>query len=170
MQQALSVVRARAVMVRMRTTAVNAVRSLIKPLGYRLPLCSTECFPKKCRAGLKSELLAIVDPLLVQIEHLTAQIGYYDERIKILSQSMFPDTKLLTQIPGVGPVTALTFVLTIGDNARFSRSRDVGCYLGLRPRRSQSGDRDPQLGITKTVANSEERRLRQISGSTEPVR
>ena len=45
--------------------------------------------------------------------------------------------------------TALTFVLTLGDKQRFQRSRDVGCYLGLRPRRSQSGDSDPQLGITK---------------------
>jgi transposase len=149
MQQALNVVRARAVMVRMRTTAVNAVRSLIKPLGHRLPLCSTECFPKKCREELKSELLAIVDPLLAQIEHLTVHILHYDECIRTLSQSKFPDTKLLRQIPGVGPVTALTFVLTIADSARFSQSRDVGCYLGLRPRRSQSGDRDPQLGITK---------------------
>jgi transposase len=43
----------------------------------------------------------------------------------------------------------LTFVLTLGDEARFRCSRDVGCYLGLRPKRSQSGERDPQLGITK---------------------
>jgi transposase len=40
-------------------------------------------------------------------------------------------------------------VLTLGSKERFQKSRDVGCYLGLRPRRSQSGDRDPQLGITK---------------------
>jgi transposase len=49
---------------------------------------------------------------------------------------------------GVGHLTALTFVLTLGRKERFGRSRDVGCYLGLRPRRSQSGDHDPQLGIT----------------------
>jgi transposase len=49
----------------------------------------------------------------------------------------------------VGPVTALTYVLTLDDPHRFERSRDVGCYLGLRPRRDQSGSRDPQLGITK---------------------
>jgi transposase len=150
MQEALNVVRARAVMIRMRTTAVNAVRSLIKPLGHRLPLCSTECFPKRCRAELTPQLLTTVDPLLVQIEQLTAQISHYDQRIRMLSESTFPDTKLLTQIPGVGPMTALTFVLTIADKTRFEQSRDVGCYLGLRPRRSQSGDRDPQLGITKT--------------------
>jgi len=50
---------------------------------------------------------------------------------------------------GVGYITALTFVLTLGNKERFGRSRDVGCYLGLRPRRSQSGERDPQLSITK---------------------
>ena len=59
-----------------------------------------------------------------------------------------PDAALL-QVFGVGYITALTYVLTLGSKERFQRSRDVGCYLGLRPRRSQSGDRDPQLGITK---------------------
>jgi transposase len=49
----------------------------------------------------------------------------------------------------VGQLTAPTYVLTLGSKERFERSRDVGCYLGLRPRRSQSGDHDPQLGITK---------------------
>jgi transposase len=49
----------------------------------------------------------------------------------------------------VGPVTALTYVLTLDDPHRFERSRDGGCYLGLRPRRDQSESRDPQLGITK---------------------
>jgi transposase len=100
--------------------------------------------------GVNTQLLTTVDPLLVQIEQLTAQISHYDQRIRMLSESTFPDAKLLMQVPGVGAMTALTFVLTIADKTRFQQSRDVGCYLGLRPRRSQSGDRDPQLGITKT--------------------
>ena len=58
------------------------------------------------------------------------------------------ETQALLTVPGVGHLTALTFVLTLGSKERFGRSRDVGCYLGLRPRRSQSGDHDPQLGIT----------------------
>jgi transposase len=149
MQEALNVVRARAVMVRMRTTAVNAVRSLIKPLGHRLPSCSTESFPKRCRAELRADLLAVVAPLLAQIDQLTIHIAHYDESIEQLCATAYAETKLLRQIPGVGPVTALTFVLTIGDKARFCQSRDVPCYIGLRPRRSQSGNRDPQLGITK---------------------
>ena len=52
-------------------------------------------------------------------------------------------------MPGVGPITALTFVLTLGDPARFAHSRDVGPYLGLVSRRRQSGEQDPHLRITK---------------------
>jgi transposase len=44
---------------------------------------------------------------------------------------------------------ALTFVLTIEDESRFSKSRDVGCYVGLRPKRSESGESQPELRITK---------------------
>ena len=65
------------------------------------------------------------------------------------SQTDYPETQALRKIPGVGDLAALTFVLTQGGRNVSSESRDVGCYLGLRPRRSQSGDRDPQLGITK---------------------
>ena len=44
---------------------------------------------------------------------------------------------------------ALTFVLTVEDPERFQKSRDVGCYIGLRPKRSESGESQPQLRITK---------------------
>ena len=68
-------------------------------------------------------------------------------------QTEYPETQALLKVYGVGHLTALTYVLTLGNKERFHRSRDVGCYLGLRPRCRQSGDRDPQLGITK-VGNS----------------
>jgi len=58
-------------------------------------------------------------------------------------------TELLKQIKGVGALIALTFVLTVGDAGRFESSRDLDCYLGLRPKQSDSGDSQPQLGITK---------------------
>ena len=57
-------------------------------------------------------------------------------------------TKLLRQVTGVGPVTALGYVLTLETPLRFSRSRDVGPYLGLVPRQEDSGDSQPQLGIS----------------------
>ena len=80
---------------------------------------------------------------------MTIKIKLYDRQIRQLGQTSYPETQALLKVPGVGDLTALTFVLTLGSKERFKRSRDVGCYLGLRPRRSQSGDRDPQLGITK---------------------
>ena len=55
----------------------------------------------------------------------------------------------LQQIPGVGPITALYFVLKIEDPARFEKVRDVGAFIGLCPRRDQSGENDPQLRISK---------------------
>jgi len=149
MQRSLNVVRARDVLVRMRTMVVNAVRGLVKPCGHRLPICSTESFAGRCRADLPEELLTIVEPLLKQIELATAQIALCDKRIEELADGVYRETKALRRIPGVGALTALTYVLTVADKRRFPHSRDVGCYLGLRPRRSQSGGSDPQLSITK---------------------
>jgi transposase len=71
-----------------------------------------------------------------------------------MADEAFPETQALTQVFGVGTLTAVTFVLTVGDKNRFSSSRDVGSYLGLRPRRDQSGSHDPQLGITKPVTST----------------
>jgi transposase len=149
MQRSLNVIRARDVLVRIRTMAVNAVRGLGKPCGHRLPICSTESFAKRCRAELPIELLNIAEPLLQQIELATAQIALCDQRIEELAEGPYAETQALRQVPGVGALTALTYVLTVGDQRRFARSREVGCYLGFRPRRSQSGDSDPQLGISK---------------------
>jgi transposase len=58
--------------------------------------------------------------------------------------------KLLQQVKGVGPLISLAYVLTLENPARFHKSRMVGSYLGLQPKQSQSGDRSPQLGITKS--------------------
>jgi transposase len=69
--------------------------------------------------------------------------------IQAVAAERYPETKRLQAVHGVGPITALTYVLTIEDPSRFHKSRDVGSFLGLRPRQSQSGKRDPQLGITK---------------------
>src|ERR1035437_9476712 len=65
------------------------------------------------------------------------------------AQTRYPQTALLTQVSGVWTLTAMAFVLTIEDPQRFARSRDVGCYLGLRPKQQDSGERSPQLRITK---------------------
>jgi transposase len=94
-------------------------------------------------------LVQALGSVLEQIADMTVKIKAYDRAIKKLTETEYPETKALIKVYGVGQLTALTYVLTLGSKERFQRSRDVGCYLGLRPRRSQSGERDPQLGITK---------------------
>jgi transposase len=148
-QEALTLIRARELMVRLRTAAVNAVRGLTKSCGHRMPASSTRCFAKRSLAVMPPGLAQALGPVLEQIAVMTLRIKQYDRQLQELGQAKYPETQALLKVHGVGHLTALTFVLTLGSKERFRQSRDVGCYLGLRPRRSQSGDRDPQLGITK---------------------
>jgi len=148
-QEILTVIRARAVIVRVRVALGNAARGLAKPCGCRLPSVKTRSFAKRCQGELPEGLLTALGPLVEQIDQLNQQIRHYDRLILEMTQIRYPETEALLTVPGVGPLTAMTFVLTLGDKHRFQRSRDVGAYLGLRPRRKQSGDHDPELGITK---------------------
>ncbi len=66
-----------------------------------------------------------------------------------MGRERYPETQLLRQVSGVGPITALYYVLTIEDPSRFAKSRSVGAYLGLRPKQRDSGEQKPQLRITK---------------------
>ena len=72
-----------------------------------------------------------------------------EAQIEEKARREYPETKLLQQVKGVGTLISMTFVLTIEDRERFQKSRDVGCYVGLRPKRSESGQSQPQLRITK---------------------
>jgi transposase len=148
-QQDLVLIRARAVLVRARTLLINAVRGLVKPFGHRVSTCDADGFAPRCREELPLEVQCSLSPLVEQIGQLTQQIQDYEVQIRAVAEKKYPDIAPLRSVFGVGPVTALTFVLTLADPQRFAKSRDVGCYLGLRPERSQSGEHDPQLGITK---------------------
>jgi transposase len=95
------------------------------------------------------EALAVaLDPALETIASLTERIRGNDRRLEALSRELYPETALLRQV-GVGPITALTFVLVLEDAARFGRSRSVGAYLGLASGQRQSGESDPQERISK---------------------
>jgi transposase len=148
-QEALTLIRARELLVRLRTAAVNTVRGLTKACGYRMPASSTRCFAQRGHAAMPPGLKLALSPVLEQIAEMTLKIKQYDREIQRMTQTEYAETQPLLTIHGVGHITALTFVLTLSNKEHFDRSRDVGCYLGLRPRRSQSGEHDPQLGITK---------------------
>jgi len=89
-------------------------------------------------------------PLRQQVAALTARIRQYDGQIEIMAQKRYPHSGLLRQVKGVGALTAVAYMLTLEDPARFEKSREVGPYLGLVPRQDDSGDSSPPLGITKT--------------------
>ena len=100
-------------------------------------------------SGLPEALQEVLRPLLETVEALTAKIKAADKEVERIARTRYSETELLTQVSGVGTLIALTFVLTVEDKDRFAKSRDVGCFIGLRPRRQDSGERRPQLPITK---------------------
>jgi transposase len=157
-QTHLAVLRARDAAVGGRTALINSVRGLAKSFGIRLPKCSAPAFHKKVAEEIPEALRPALMPLLEAIGMLTEQIRTYAAEIERLASEAYPETEMLRSVPGVGPITALAFVLTLDVPERFARSRDVPAYLGLVPRRSQSGEQDPHLRITKT-GNALVRRL-----------
>src|SRR6201993_1642128 len=80
-QEALTLIRARDLMVRLRTAAVNAVRGLTKSWGYRMPASSTRCFAKRSLAVMPPGLQQALGPVLQQIAEMTARIKQYDRQI-----------------------------------------------------------------------------------------
>jgi len=158
MQADITILRARDVAVRGRTMVINAVRGLVKSHGGRLPSCDAGSFARHALEHLPPTLKAALLPLIESIADLTQRIRGYDRLIVDVARERYPETALLAQVGGVGPVTSLAFVLTLGDKERFHRSRDVGPYLGLVPRQYDSGSQQSQLPISK-VGNSYLRRL-----------
>jgi transposase len=146
----LLVLRAREALVESRTKLISAVRGLVKSMGGRVSSCSSVGFSRKAAAEIPEEVRETLQPLLRLIATLSEEIKTYDQRIDKLATEKYMHTQLLRQVTGVGPVTALAYVLTLETPLRFARSRDVGPYLGLVPRQEDSGDSQPQLGISKS--------------------
>ena len=139
----LTVIRARAELVSARTALVNAARGLVKSYGQRLPKCGTQQVSRELAAELSEELREVMEPLLREIESLNERIQEYDARMEKIAKQSYPQVALLKQVKGVGTQIALTYVLTLEDPHRFRKSRDVGCFLGLRPGRRNSGQSQP---------------------------
>ena len=148
-QKDLAVLRSRMCLVRARTRLISHVRGAVKSLGGRLPGCGTNTFAKKAEGDIPHALRPALAPVLATIAQLTGEIKALDELIEKTARETYPETSLLTQVPGVGTLTAQCFLLTIEDPARFPKVRAVGSYVGLRPRQADSGSLSPQLRITK---------------------
>jgi transposase len=148
-QADLAVLKARDMVVRVRGQLIAHVRGTVKAMGGRVGSCSTNSFARRAGAELPATLRPALLPVLETILQLGQHIRQYDRQIEQWCQEKYPETQLLQAVSGVGTVTSLAYVLTLEHAERFRKSRMVGSYLGLRPKRHQSGEEDPSLGITK---------------------
>ena len=92
-------------------------------------------------ADQPATVVATIEPLLAVLIATREQLAGYERMVRRLARADRVARRLMT-VPGVGTVVALAFVSTIEDPERFKRSSSVGAYLGLTPRRYQSGDVD----------------------------
>ena len=148
-QKDLARIRARAGIVAARTKLINMARGLAKSIGKRLGSCDADAMGVKQVEKWEPEWAEILTPLLRLIEGCTLTIQSYDDQIEYCSEEKYPETELLRQIPGVGALTATTFVLTLDDKDRIKTSRQVGPLLGMTPARRQSSGSDPEMRISK---------------------
>lgn len=148
-QRIVSLLRSRDLLVRTRASLITLVRSMQKTTGQRIVGCSAETFVKRARPQLASEVREALEPILVTIDHLTAQIRHCTSIIEKAADDTQMQAHRLTQIRGVGALTAVAFVATIGRRERFAKSRTVPAWLGLTPGQRASGNSDPQQRITK---------------------
>jgi transposase len=146
----LAVIKARDMLVKSRAMLITHVRGTVKSVGQRITKCGADVFHKRLIEEVPSELRSALEPIMKSIEELTCRIRHYDNLIKELAAAKYPETERVGQITGVGPVTTLAYVLTLEESSRFKTSRSVGPFLGMTPRRDQSGQIDKQLGITKS--------------------
>ena len=146
--RALLVARAR--LVSMRRDIENQVRSLIKEYGLLFPRAIGQQFRNTVSdlLGEDHQLLVVVAPLLSIHEHISRQQSEFDDQVRRLAKQDETTRRLMT-VPGVGVITALTFRHTIDDPSRFRSASLVGAYLGLTPRRKQSGETDTSGKISR---------------------
>lgn len=129
----------------------NQLRGLMKLFGLRMGKVTTPGKRAERLAALfaqKPELKAVMLPLIESLDALDAQIRR-SAKLLAASAAADPVAARLMSVPGVGPITALTYKSSIEDPGRFARGEDAGAFAGLVPRRSQSGERDYKGRITK---------------------
>jgi transposase len=149
-QADLTLVRVRAQLVELRTQTINAARGLVKSFGQRLPPRDAGRWKAEHADGLAPGIQPHIRRLLRVVQELSQEIDGCEQAMeKMAAERYAAETQQLQQVGGVGPVTSLSYVLTLEDPHRFARSRDVGPYLGLRPRSKQSSAHHPEMSISK---------------------
>ena len=148
-QQDMLQLKLRDSLVRARVALINAVRFTLKSLGYPVSNPSSARFHKLVLNEVPESIGEMIAHNVAAIAELTERIKALDTSISRLAAERYPETIYLQQVSGVGPITSLYFVLKVGNPGRFQRTRDIGAFLGLCPKRDQSGETDKELRISK---------------------
>ena len=148
-QADLTVLLTRDHFVELRTATINRARGVLKSVGVKVPKMSTKVFHARVGALVPAALQRGIQPLLDELKSLQLRIHSLDKEIDAIA-ARYPAVAKLSAIQGVGNLTALAFVLSLDDPGRFKKSRDVGPFVGLTPRKRASGASDPELSITRT--------------------
>jgi transposase len=140
----------RALLVAMKRDLENQIRGLLKNFGLVIGRAKMTTFTTRAKELLDAQpaLSAAVEPLLKAREALGCQIAELDRKVLRLARGA-PQVRRFMTVPGVGPITALCYLATIDDPARFKKSRTVGAYVGLTTRRYASGEIDWTGRISK---------------------
>lgn len=150
-QRLRGMLRVRRTLVNSRTACLNTARGLLRSFGYRVPGRRPERVARALTGGrISEELCCLVAPLVATALEL-------DEKV-IAAGRAFPEVERFQQVPGIGPLVALSYVLCIEDPSRFASSRDIPSFLGLRPRMRESAERSHFGRITRH-GDSEMRKL-----------
>lgn len=161
-RNALAVLKARDCLSRCRTRLVNTVRGLLKSEGVDSSEVKVESFGAKASKLIPRELHAALSPLVEQIAKMDVELKVYDKQLAAMMKK-FDGCAEVSQIKGVGPVTSLSFVLTVGEPERFQKGERLASYAGLTPRRDQSGEVDRQCHISKAGSKLLRRNLVQAA-------
>jgi len=138
-----AVLNSRALLVKIKRDLGNQIRGLLKNLGLVIGKAQGNVFTRRVEELVTEHpyLQQAVRPLLAVRERVSREIADLDRKLLGLARE-HQDSRRLMTVPGVGPITALAFCAAIDDPARFRRSRSVGAYFGLTPRRHASGEID----------------------------
>jgi transposase len=151
-EQHRALLKARESLVEARVKLILCARGILAGFGRRLPAATSEAFARKTALLVPEPLREALQPALDAVAALGLQIRLYGRRVEQLCRTRYrPATKRMRSIQGVGPQTALAFTLELDDDAaRLRSSRAAGALAGLRPKRRESGQQQPELSITKT--------------------
>jgi transposase len=128
----------------------NDLRATLRNFGLKVGMIGTVKFEARIRELVANlpDLAVLVEPLLIVRKAIREQVGILHRRLLAIVRDDDVCRRLMT-IPGVGPVVALTFRVTVDVPARFRNSKAVGAVFGLTPAKYQSGENNRADAISR---------------------